>query len=222
MKIIAAQPTLVAQVRDAIVAEIAQGHLRPGERIIQERLAQELGVSRQPVQQALLLLSNQGMLQEAPGRGLIVAPIDPDYVRNLYDIRAMIEGLAFRRAAELNAACATRLGPALIQKGRQAVASGLMAKMITVDLEFHHLIHELSRNPLIAPTMEAQWVYTQRVMGEVLMRDGTPHKIWAEHEAMLCAVMDGDGDEAERLARLHIDEAACMVVKRLQTVALAD
>jgi DNA-binding GntR family transcriptional regulator len=169
-----------------------------------------------------LLLSNQGMLQEAPGRGLIVAPIDPDYVRHLYDIRSMIEGLAFRRAAELNAACATRLGPALINKGRQAVASGSMAKMITVDLEFHHLIHELSRNPLIGPTMEAQWVYTQRVMGEVLTRDGTPHKIWAEHEVMLGAVMDGDGDEAERLARLHIDEAACMVVERLQALALTD
>jgi DNA-binding GntR family transcriptional regulator len=171
------------------------------------------------VQQALLLLSNQGLLQEAAGRGLIVAPIDPAYVSNLYDIRAVIEGLAFRRAAELNATCANRLGPALIRKGRQAAASGSMSKMITVDLEFHHLIHELSRHPLIAPTMEAQWVYTQRVMGEVLIRDGNPQRIWLEHEAMLGAVMDGDGDAAERLARQHIADAARMVIERLHTAA---
>jgi DNA-binding GntR family transcriptional regulator len=215
MKVIASQPKLVAQVRDAIVSEIAQGRLRPGERIIQEQIAQELGVSRQPVQQALLLLNTQGVLQDAPGRGLIVAQMDPDYVRNLYDIRAMIEGLAFRRAAELNNACARKLGPALIQKGRQAVNEGSMADMISVDIDFHHLIHELSRNPLIAPTMEAQWLYTQRVMGDVLMRDGTAQRIWAEHEEMLGAVMDGDGDQAERLARRHIEEAAQMVIERL-------
>jgi DNA-binding GntR family transcriptional regulator len=216
MKILAAQPKLVSQVRDAIVAEIAQGRLRPGARIIQEQIAQELGVSRQPVQQALLLLSNQGVLQDAPGRGLIVAPLDPDHVRNMYDIRAMIEGLAFRRAAELNSDCARKLGPALIQKGRHAAADGSMSEMISVDLEFHHLVHELSRNPMIGPTMEAQWLYTQRVMGDVLMRNGHPHRIWVEHEAMLGAVMDGDGNTAERLAREHIEEAAQLVVERLQ------
>jgi len=94
MKILAMSPSLSTQVHTALVAEIAEGHLKPGERIIQERIAQRLGVSRQPVQQALLLLRDQGVLDDAPRRGLIVAPIDPDHVRNMYDIRAMIEGLA--------------------------------------------------------------------------------------------------------------------------------
>jgi DNA-binding GntR family transcriptional regulator len=87
MKIIATQPTLVAQVHDAIVTEIAERNL-PGERIIQEQLAQGLGVSRQPVQQALLLLRREGVLVEAAGRGLVVAPMEPESVRNLYDVRA--------------------------------------------------------------------------------------------------------------------------------------
>jgi DNA-binding GntR family transcriptional regulator len=205
MKIIATQPKLVAQVQEALVAEIAQGKLKPGERIIQEQIAQVLGVSRQPVQQALALLRNQGVLHDAPGRGLIVAPMDPDYVRNMYDIRAMMEGLAFRRAAELNAACSRKLGPTLIQKGWGAVASGSVAALIAADLSFHGIVHQLSRNPLIAPMMEAQWTYTQRVMGEVLIRDETPREIWSEHESMLDAVMAGDGDAAERLARQHIE-----------------
>ncbi len=62
MKVIAAPPKLAAQVHEALVAEIAQGRLKPGERLIQEQIAQLLGVSRQPVQQALMLLRNQGVL----------------------------------------------------------------------------------------------------------------------------------------------------------------
>ena len=93
-----------------------------GSRIIQEQLAQELGVSRQPIQQALTLLRQQGVLQDAPGRGLQVAPLDLEHVRHMYDVRAVIEGLAFRKAAELNAQRAAAQGPALIARGRKAVS----------------------------------------------------------------------------------------------------
>jgi DNA-binding FadR family transcriptional regulator len=93
--------------------------------------------------------------------------------------------------------------------------------LIAADLGFHSLIHELSKNPLIAPTMEAQWIYTQRVMGEVLIREDTPHAIWAQHETMLDAVMAGDGDAAESLAREHIARAAAIVIGRLQADAPA-
>ena len=200
MKVLATQPKLVEQVHDAIVSEISAGKLKPGERIIQEQIAQVLGVSRQPVQQALLLLRNQGLLRDAPGRGLIVAPIDLDQVSKMYDIRAVLEGLAFRKAAERNAERAKKQGPALIQNGRKAAAGSSVAAMIAADLKLHDFIYGLSENPLIAPAMEAQWTYTQRVMGEVLMRDELPGDIWNQHETMLDAVMAGDGATAEALA----------------------
>ena len=216
MKTLAAQPKLVEQVHDAIVSEIAAGKLKPGERVIQEQIAQELGVSRQPVQQALLLLRKQGVLRDAPGRGLIVASLDIEQVGNMYDIRAVMEGLAFRKAAERNAERARKQGPALIQTGRKAVAAGSVAAMIGADLKFHDFIYSLSENPLIAPAMDAQWTYTQRVMGEVLMRDEMPRDIWDQHEALLDAVMTGDGAWAEALARQHITQAAEMMIARLR------
>jgi DNA-binding GntR family transcriptional regulator len=221
MKGLSAQPKLVEQVHEAIVAEIAAGKLKPGERIIQAQIAQVLGVSRQPVQQALLLLRNQGVLRDAPGRGLIVASLDLDQVSNLYDIRAVMEGLAFRKAAERNAERAKKQGPALIRNGRKAVASGSVAAMIAADLKLHDFIYALSENPLIAPTMEAQWTSTQRVMGEVLMRDELPRDIWDQHEAMLDAVMAGDGAAAEALARQHIAHAAAVMLNRLRSEAAA-
>ena len=221
MRVLAAQPKLVEQVHEAIVSEISSGKLKPGERIIQEQIAQVLGVSRQPVQQALLLLRNQGVLRDAPGRGLIVASLDLDQVGNMYDVRAVMEGLAFRKAAERNAERARKQGPALIQNGRKAVAAGSVAAMIAADLKFHDFIYSLSENPLIAPTMDAQWTYTQRVMGEVLMRDERPRDIWDQHEAMLDAVMAGDGAAAEALARQHIDQAAAVMIGRLRSEAAA-
>lgn len=215
MKVLATQPNLAEQVKKAIVSEIAAGKLKPGERIIQEQIAQVLGVSRQPVQQALLLLKNQGVLRDAAGRGLVVTSLDPKQVRHMYEIRAVIEGLAFRKAAENNPDRAKKLGPALILNGRKSVKSGSVAQMIAADIKFHDFIYSLSENPMIAPSMEVQWTNTQRVMGEVLMRDETPRDIWDQHEALLEAVMAGDVLKAETLARQHITQAADFMIKRL-------
>jgi DNA-binding GntR family transcriptional regulator len=221
MKPLATAPNLVEQVRDALLDEIAAGQLAPGERIIQEQVAQALGVSRQPVQQALALLRNQGVLIDAPGRGLIVARLDPDHVQHMYEMRAAIEGLACRRAAELNAERAAKQGPALIEAGRKAVASGAVAKMIAADIRFHEFLYTLSGNPLIAPALATHLTYTQRVMGEVLVSDETPRDIWDQHAAILDAIAAGDGDRAERLARVHLTQAAGFMVARLRAAAAA-
>ena len=217
MKALALAPNLVEQVRDAILAEIASGQLGPGDRIIQEQIAKTLGVSRQPVQQALLLLRNQGVLRDAPGRGLEVTPLDPEQVKHMYDMRAVIEGLACRLAARHNAERAGKLGPALIDAGRKAVASGSVAKMVAADLKFHEFIYGLSGNPLVAPAMAAHWTHTQRVMGEVLIRDETPRDIWDQHAAILGAISLGNPARAEALARNHITQAADFMVTRMQS-----
>ena len=215
VKILSVQPNLVEQVHEAILLEISSGKLAPGSRIIQEQIASELGVSRQPVQQALLLLRNQGLLSDAPGRGLIVAPLDPDHIRHMYDVRAVIEGLAFRKAALSNSETAKREGPSYIRKGRQAAQSGSVSELIAADMAFHHFVYGLSENLLVAPAMETHWTYTQRVMGEVLMLDEKPRDIWDQHETLLQAIISGDGALAEKHAREHILAAANFIIERI-------
>lgn len=216
MKPLQTAPSLVDQVHETLLAAVASGQLPPGARIIQEQLAQQLGVSRQPIQQALTLLRKEGVLSDAPGRGLQVAPLDLAHVRHMYDVRAVIEGLAFRQAAEHGSAEAAQRGPALIDAGRQAVATGSYAAMISADMAFHDFIYALSGNPLVAPAMDTHWTQTRRVMGEVLMRDDKPRDIWDQHEALLHAVTQGDGVRAEALARAHILDAADFMITRLQ------
>ncbi len=219
MKPLAVQPNLVDQVRDAILTEITTGRLAAGERVIQEQVAQALGVSRQPVQQALLLLRKQGMLRDAPGRGLEVAPLDAAQVRHMQELRAVIEGLAARRAAQDGAERARRQGPALIEAGRKAAAGGAVAKMIAADMRFHEFIYALSGNPLVAAAMHTHWTATQRLMGEALLRDETPREIWDQHEAILEAIAAGDADGAEARARQHITHAGGLLLSRLDGAA---
>jgi len=210
------QPTLVEQVVNAIVSEIVDGELPANSRLIQDELARAYGVSRQPVQQALLLLRDRGLVREAPGRGLIVSPLDVDFVGNLYEVRALLDGLAARLAAERGSERAKSEGQAYLDAGCAAVESGSLHDQIEADMSFHGFINELSGNPLIGETTAPHWPYLRRVMGEVLRDDEQmPQTILGEHVAILDAIIAGDAAEAERLSRDHISRAAKIFVQRL-------
>jgi DNA-binding GntR family transcriptional regulator len=217
MPLVHPQPTLVEQVVNAIVSEIVDGELPANSRLIQDELARAYGVSRQPVQQALLLLRDRGLVREAPGRGLIVSPLDVDFVRNLYEIRAMLDGLAARLAAERGQERARLEGSAYLDAGRAAVESGSLNDQIEADIRFHAFIYQLSGNPLIGETTAPHWPYVRRFMGEVLRDDvQMPQTILSEHIAILDAVITGDGARAETLSRDHISRAAKVFVQRLK------
>ena len=217
MRALTPQPRLVEQVYHAILTEITEGKLPPNSRLIQDELAEAYGVSRQPVQQALLLLRSHGLVNDAPRRGLVVAALDEEHARNLYKIRSVLEGLACRMAAENGAARARIDGPAIIAQGREAIKSGSVAQQIEMDTQFHCFLYELSGNPLIAETTKPHWDYLRRVMGEVLREgDSVPGALWDEHAGILDAVCKGDGDAAEMLARKHICGASDIFVARLK------
>ena len=216
MKALTTQPNLVDQVKDALLAEIASGKISQGERIIQEQIAHALGVSRQPVQQALLFLRNQGVLKDAPGRGLVVAPLDADHVAHIYDMRTAIEGMACRLAANNISEQTLKQGVAILEVGRKAVASGSIPKMIAADIRFHEFLYSLSGNPLIGPAMAPHLTYTQRVMGEVLIEDQEPRDIWDQHAKILDAIGKGKADLAEKLAKEHLIHASHFMVSRLK------
>lgn len=215
MRVLTDQPTLVEQVFAELLTDIVAGRLAPGAHLVQEEIAAALDVSRQPVQQALLLLRSEGFVREAAGHRLIVAPIDIDFVRDIYEVRAVTEGLACALAASRGAGRAQREGPALILKGREAEADANIPRLIAADMEFHKFLNELSGNSVIGQTTRPYWRHLQRVMAQVLLHDETPRQIWDQHEAILDAVVRGDARAAEREARQHISRAAKIYIDRL-------
>jgi DNA-binding GntR family transcriptional regulator len=209
------RPSLVEQVYQRILSDIVEGNLQESARLIQDELARDLGVSRQPVQQALLLLRNQGFVRDTSGRGLEVAPIDVEFIRNLYEIRAVAEGLACSLAAVRGADRAAKEGPQLIEEGRRAEHQHSVDKLIEADVKFHTFLYRISGNSLIQETTQPHWLHFRRLMGEVLMREETPRRIWDQHEEILQAVIQGDAQKAEELAQRHITRTASVFMARL-------
>ena len=97
MEILRPQPTIVEQAYRAILDAICDGRLEPGERLTQESVARKLAVSRLPVGQALMLLKEQKFVCDTGRRGLMVAPLDRDFLRWIYELRL---GIAWRRARQ--------------------------------------------------------------------------------------------------------------------------
>jgi DNA-binding GntR family transcriptional regulator len=92
--------TSTLRVRDELHAAILSGSLKPGERLRAEALAQRFGTSRTPIREALLVLEAEGLVEVEPNRGAVVRAFDAGDLRELYDLRAVIEPLAAARAAE--------------------------------------------------------------------------------------------------------------------------
>ena len=196
-------PDLVDQVYRALLDAISAGSLAPGARIMQEDLAEQLAVSRQPVLQALRLLKKDGFVMDAPGRGVLVAPLNVVGLTHIYQVRSALDALAARLAA----AAGYDMPAGLIEAGRAAARGGQVKDMLAADAAFHGAIYVASGNPLIAQSAQLHWQHIRRAMGAVLQVSTMRESIWDEHEAIAQALRAGDADLAEVLIRQHGEDA---------------
>jgi DNA-binding GntR family transcriptional regulator len=216
-------PLFITQVFERLLAAIALGELKPGERIRQAALAAQLNVSRQPISHALQLLKHEGLVRDAGRQGVEVTPIDPDYMRQLYQARKALEvtaiSLAAQRVADRKAApgeiAQLRLA---YENGRKTlVEGGALAALIRADYEFHTALYRLSGNLVIEQMMASRWAHLMRSMLIVLDEAGTPSRAWEEHEAIIEHVLSGNVIEASELAARHLQRASTDMIKKLTT-----
>ncbi len=206
-----AAPDLAEQAYRAIIDAICEGRYAAGQRITQEALAESLAVSRQPVLQAILLLKRDGLVIDAGGRGVMVAPLTADHITNLYQVRSVLDGLAAREAARRQANLSFRL----IGAGRAATRGRDLRAMIEADIAFHHAIYQAAGNPLLLQAAERHWNHVRRIMGVTLSHAGARHAVWDEHEKMLELIVSGRPDAAQQQALLHCEKAGESLVARL-------
>ncbi len=210
-------PDLVDQVYRSLLDAISDGSLAPGARIMQEEIAAQLAVSRQPVLQALRLLKKDGFVLDAPGRGVLVAPLDVNRLVQIYQVRSALDALAARLAARAR----FPMDPGLITQGRLAARSNKVQAMLAADEQFHAAIYAASGNPLISQSAQLHWHHIRRAMGAVLQVATMRESIWDEHEAIAKAIARGDEETAETLIREHGEEAsqnlATLLSSALQT-----
>jgi DNA-binding GntR family transcriptional regulator len=225
MKPIASTPSRAEQVYFSIRDSICDGTLAPGTHLVQEDVAARLGVSRQPVQQAMALLRNDGMVLEQGARGLYVAPLDAEQTVRRYQIRLSLDQLAIRLTAQRAAASPDfaaqlrRGGENILREGDAAAMSNAYRDAVAHDVAFHSYIYEMSGNPLIAPTAEPHWLYLRRVMIAVLSYAERAGVVWSQHHEILEAAVQGRVDDAVDLVTVHIQGAEAAFLRCLPFTA---
>jgi DNA-binding GntR family transcriptional regulator len=190
---------------DEIQRRIVDGRLQQGERILEDQLAHELEVSRNPVREALQALEAEGFVDLEPRRGARVAVITPSRAGDLFEMREALEGMVARLAAERRSAEHITELRRIVELGARAATDGDLAALPSLNTDFHRVLSAAANNSLLTDTVERmaqliQWVYTKRIT-----QRGT--ESWAEHGRIVDAIIDGDGDRAFNEACAHIANA---------------
>ncbi|PDT74927.1 GntR family transcriptional regulator [Bradyrhizobium sp. C9] len=216
-------PNLIDQVYGRLLEAIIDRTLLPGQRITQNELADRLGVSRQPISHALHLLHRQGLVAESGKRGFEVTQLDPQRIRELYEVRGAIDALAARLAAtrvKEDSAARAQLESAL-EAGRAIDGDAPLARLIALDVNFHSAIYRLAGNPAIEEMIAPQWPHMRRSMATVLVELDYRDSAWTEHETIAAHIFSGNASAAEAAALAHAQTAGRMTEEKLRAIDVA-
>ena len=209
-------PTLAERSAELIRERILAGDFASGDRLVEAKIAEQLGISRGPLREALKQLAVEGLVREVPRRGTFVATPTADDVRDVYDLRAAIEG----RAARLVIANAD---PVSLEALRRAVdgigaaaEAGDLQRLVRADYEFHETLCRVSGN---------------RRLHEVFVRNASAlrvllrleeerfyrsfDEVWNQHRDLLSAVQAGDAPRAEAMFTEHLESARDRLLRHM-------
>jgi len=202
-----AHKTLAAWATDRLREEILSGRLAAGHRLYEQELASAMHISRTPVRDALRALEREQLVSIAPNRETVVTAHTAADVREIYQLRAALEGMAIRLAIEVAAAAVAKELFEIDRHMVTALAAAQYDAVIDLDLDFHDVILQGARNGRLVDA-------AQRVHGQVrrylsVSRHADPsleeyNLTLLEHHALAEAVQDRQSDRAEALMRAHI------------------
>ena len=199
----------------AIEEKILTGVLRPGEPLTEARVSEETGASRTPVREALHHLEQDGLIRTLPNRSAVVVGITRKDLSDIYEIRRRIEGLASRRAAERITDDAKKTLQEIVEMQEFFLTRGA-DKLKELDHEFHDAVYALCDSRILVSNLSRLHRQTGFFRRRSLFAEGRAAASVAEHRAICEAILAGDGDAAERLTVLHIENAYLNLLKVLE------
>jgi DNA-binding GntR family transcriptional regulator len=198
--------SLSHRVAEELRRSILTNRRRPGDRLIEDRLSEELGVSRIPIREALRVLAGEGLVDVQPRRGASVADVSPEVARDLVEVRATLEGLNARLAARHHDPAIIEELKRVLKDGNRAARSKSVDDLVRLNGEFHDKLAEAGRNTILFDIMRTLRERTNLVFAANTGRRAVQD--WDEHSKILAAVIDGDEELAAMLATRHVHRAA--------------
>ncbi len=203
--------------RDQVLVElrhrIVNGDYPPGQRLTEDRLAADFGVSRNPVREALRIVQAEGLVTMTPRRGAVVSTPDASTIADLFAVRTSLETVAARLAAERATPGDVSDLRTLLEAAQRATERADFSRVAELNNELHLRVIAISGNPWLSSISSSMYLHVNWVF-----RPGAAHRAphsWAEHIRLVNAIEAGDPKEAEAAASAHVAAAAAAALENL-------
>jgi DNA-binding GntR family transcriptional regulator len=198
--------------REAIIS----GQLKPGERMMEIQMAEEMGVSRTPVREAIRKLELEGLVVMIPRKGAYVSGLSLKDIADVFEVRGALEGLAAELASErITDEELERLERYLVQI-TEDIEKGDLNKVVETDTEFHTQLYKASRNDWLLQIINNLREQIQRFRTTSLSLPGRMKIAVDEHRQIVEAISSRNGKLARKLAQEHIEKAENSLMSMIQ------
>lgn len=205
------------KIADKIRADIIKGVYKDGERLIEPKLAENLGISRTPVREALRQLENEGFIEIIPRKGAVVKRMTLDDVDNLYMIKANLEGLAARQAikyiSDNDIKEMEKLNERFLLLAKRN--EDVVEEYLKYNVDFHNVFIQLSKNDKLIEILEGLSKNFQRIKGMLISKSERALKAYNEHLEIIKAFQSRDPNKAEMKVRWHIENSWQYIKERM-------
>ena len=205
------------QVKDVLLQRIVSGELQPGERLVETRIAQELGTSQAPVREALRDLELLRLVESEPFRGSRVRVFDEEEMIEVYPVRASLEELAARLATEKLGGDVSSL-EVEFEAMKKAVRSDDTNALVQHDIAFHRLIVEAAGNSVLEQCWKSLGVES-RITVSLYGTYMDPTQAAERHVKLIDAIRSQNASAAAREARKHVEVSARLMRSHLTSAS---
>jgi DNA-binding GntR family transcriptional regulator len=194
--------------------DIVRGAIAPGERLEEQAIARQFGVSRTPVREALRRLCGTGLVEAAPRRGVTVVRIAVEQLTDMFDAIGELEGLCARLSAQRMTMLERRKLERVNERCRELVDADAEGDYAALNEQFHELIYQGAHNVSIAATTRGfrQRLGPFRILQFVRV-GGRTQAAFREHDEIVAGILASDGERAHRAMRSHVASSSLDVIE---------
>jgi len=196
---------------------IFRGDLKPGQRLVESKLAILMKVSRTPIREAIIELVQKGLAVPSPPRGVKVAPLPTtEELTEFYDINSVLRGLAARKAARNITPLQIKNLQEIILQSEQSLREGSLKEIFKLNKKFHQIIEKSSNNKELIFLLDNVYERSRERFSEILSRKERQKESIKEHKAILEALIKKDEELAEQLMKKHIENGKEDLLKQIE------
>lgn len=198
---------------------IFRGELKPGQRLVESKLAKLMKVSRTPVREAIIELEQKGLVVSSPPKGVRVAPLPTkEELNEFYDISSVLRGLAIRKAVENNNITEDEIKKLneIIAESERFLKEGALRRIANLNIQFHNIIEKCSKSKELIYIIDTLYKKSRERFSEIISKADRQKKSIEEHKMIVKAIIEKDAILAEKLMREHIINGKESLIKEIE------